>query len=148
MIKFCTRLWKPPLNSSLLDAAVAELCETARNRSQDRSSPLRFIFLRKEPETAIAPERPSSTSATASAIAVYATICPESDIRPICADSRRDRQTVWRVWWRIVKDVITIEGTHAAPGVHHVLGEAPYFPLTAYPLRPTWKSTQPRPQGP
>ena len=110
------------------DAAVAELCETARNRSQDRSSPAPHL-LRKEPETAIA--LGTSIIDLRNGIS-YCRIChniSESDIRPICADSRRDRQTVMSVWWsKSGSDVITIEGTHEHRGVLPRAGEAPISP--------------------
>ena len=100
------------LNSSLLDAAVAELAKLTALR-------LALHLLRKEPETAIA--LGTSIIDLRNGIS-YCRIChniSESDICPICADSRRDRQTVCVV--ENVKDV-TIEGTHEHRGVYHVLG--------------------------
>ncbi len=107
------------LNSSLLDAAVAEL---AKLPGIGRKTALRLALhlLRKEPETAIA--LGTSIIDLRNGIS-YCRIChniSESDICPICADSRRDRQTVCVV--ENVKDVITIEGTHEHRGVYHVLG--------------------------
>ncbi len=81
------------LNSSLLDAAVAEL---AKLPGIGRKTALRLALhlLRKEPETAIA--LGTSIIDLRNGIS-YCRIChniSESDICPICADSRRDRQTV------------------------------------------------------
>lgn len=107
------------LNSSLLDAAVAEL---AKLPGIGRKTALRLALhlLRKEPETAIA----LGTSIIDLRNGIrYCRIChniSETDVCPICADNHRDRQTVCVV--ENVKDVITIEATHEHRGVYHVLG--------------------------
>lgn len=107
------------LNSSLLDAAVAEL---AKLPGIGRKTALRLALhlLRKEPETAIA----LGTSIIDLRNGIrYCRIChniSESEVCPICADTHRDRKTVCVV--ENVKDVITIEATHEHRGVYHVLG--------------------------
>lgn len=107
------------LNSSLLDAAVAEL---AKLPGIGRKTALRLALhlLRKEPETAIA----LGTSIIDLRNGIrYCRIChniSETDVCPICADNHRDRETVCVV--ENVKDVITIEATHEHRGVYHVLG--------------------------
>lgn len=107
------------LNSSLLDAAVAEL---AKLPGIGRKTALRLALhlLRKEPETAIA----LGTSIIDLRNGIrYCRIChniSESEVCPICADNHRDRETVCVV--ENVKDVITIEATHEHRGVYHVLG--------------------------
>lgn len=107
------------LNSSLLDAAVAEL---AKLPGIGRKTALRLALhlLRKEPETAIA----LGTSIIDLRNGIrYCRIChniSESEVCPICADNHRDRKTVCVV--ENVKDVITIEATHEHRGVYHVLG--------------------------
>ena len=100
------------LNSSLLDAAVAEL---AKLPGIGRKTALRLALhlLRKEPETAIA--LGTSIIDLRNGIS-YCRICHNISE----SDSRRDRQTVCVV--ENVKDVITIEGTHEHRGVYHVLG--------------------------
>ena len=104
------------LNSSLLDAAVAEL---AKLPGIGRKTALRLALhlLRKEPETAIA--LGTSIIDLRNGIS-YCRICHNISESDICPDSRRDRQTVCVV--ENVKDVITIEGTHEHRGVYHVLG--------------------------
>lgn len=107
------------LNSSLLDAAVAEL---AKLPGIGRKTALRLALhlLRKEPETAVA----LGTSIIDLRNGIrYCRIChniSESEVCPICADNHRDRETVCVV--ENVKDVITIEATHEHRGVYHVLG--------------------------
>lgn len=107
------------LNSSLLDAAVAEL---AKLPGIGRKTALRLALhlLRKEPETAIA----LGTSIIDLRNGIrYCRIChniSESEVCPICSDNHRDRKTVCVV--ENVKDVITIEATHEHRGVYHVLG--------------------------
>lgn len=107
------------LNSSLLDAAVAEL---AKLPGIGRKTALRLALhlLRKEPEAAIT----LGTSIIDLRNGIrYCRIChniSETDVCPICADNHRDRQTVCVV--ENVKDVITIEATHEHRGVYHVLG--------------------------
>ncbi len=107
------------LNSSLLDAAVAEL---AKLPGIGRKTALRLALhlLRKEPETATA----LGTSIIDLRNGIrYCRIChniSESEVCPICADNHRDRETVCVV--ENVKDVITIEATHEHRGVYHVLG--------------------------
>ena len=92
------------LNSSLLDAAVAEL---AKLPGIGRKTALRLA-------TSIIDLRNGIR---------YCRIChniSETDVCPICADNHRDRETVCVV--ENVKDVITIEATHEHRGVYHVLG--------------------------
>ena len=53
----------------------------------------------------------------------YCSVChnvSESEVCPICSDSRRDKQLVCVV--ENVKDVMTIEATHEHRGLYHVLG--------------------------
>lgn len=53
----------------------------------------------------------------------YCSVCrniSETDVCPICADSRRDRSTVCVV--ESVKDVMSFENTGQFAGVYHVLG--------------------------
>ncbi len=106
-------------NSPLLDAAVAEL---AKLPGIGRKTALRLALhlLRKEPETAI--------SLGQSIIDMregirYCTVChniTDEEVCPICSDPRRDHASVCVV--ENVKDVLTIESTHAHHGLYHVLG--------------------------
>ena len=88
------------LNSTLLDNAVAEL---SRLPGVGRKTALRLIRMRQEMR--------------------YCSVChnvSESEVCPICSDSRRDKQLVCVV--ENVKDVMTIEATHEHRGLYHVLG--------------------------
>lgn len=107
------------LNSSLLDNAVSEL---SRLPGIGRKTALRLALhlLRQSPEL--------SESLGEAIIRLrrdirYCKMChnvSESDICPICADSRRDHRTLCVV--ENVKDVLTIEATHEHRGLYHVLG--------------------------
>ncbi len=106
-------------NSTLLENAVNELSKLP---GIGRKTALRLALhlLRREENEAIALGE--------SLIDMRKNICycsrchniSESEICPICSDSRRDASVVCVV--ENVKDVITIEATHQHKGLYHVLG--------------------------
>lgn len=106
-------------NSTLLDNAVAEL---SRLPGIGRKTALRLaLHLLRQPSEL-------SESLGNAIIKLrrdmrYCSHChnvSESDICPICSDTRRNRTTVCVV--ENVKDVLTIEATHEHRGLYHVLG--------------------------
>lgn len=106
-------------NSTLLENAVNELSKLP---GIGRKTALRLALhlLRREENEAVALGE--------SLIDMRRNICycsrchniSESEICPICSDSRRDDSVVCVV--ENVKDVITIEATHQHKGLYHVLG--------------------------
>lgn len=107
------------LNSTLLDNAVAEL---SRLPGVGRKTALRLALymLRQPAEMA---ESLGNAIIRMRQEMRYCTVChnvSESEVCPICADSRRDKRLVCVV--ENVKDVMTIEATHEHRGLYHVLG--------------------------
>ncbi len=106
-------------NSPLLDTAVAELSKLP-GIGQKTALRLALHLLRQEKD--VAHNLGNSIIAMRDNIQ-YCERChniSDSEICPICSDSRRDAKTVCVV--ENVKDVLTIEGTHAHHGLYHVLG--------------------------
>lgn len=106
-------------NSILLENAVDEL---AKLPGIGRKTALRLALhlLRKEPEVA---EALGNAIIRMRSEIGYCRVChniSESELCPICADSRRDASLVCVV--ENVKDVLTIESTHEHQGLYHVLG--------------------------
>lgn len=106
-------------NSSLLENAVNELSKLP---GIGRKTALRLALhlLRREETEAIAL---GEAIINMRKDICYCSRChniSESEICPICNDSRRDPSTVCVV--ENVKDVITIESTHQHSGLYHVLG--------------------------
>lgn len=107
------------LNSTLLDNAVAEL---SRLPGIGRKTALRLaLYMLRQP--------PDMAEGLGEAIIKmrremrYCSVChnvSESDVCPICSDSRRDASSVCVV--ENVKDVMTVEATHEHHGLYHVLG--------------------------
>lgn len=105
--------------SSLLESAVTEI---SRLPGIGRKTALRLALhlLRQEPSVAV--------SLGESIINMrrgirYCTVChniSETDICPICADGRREADTVCVV--ESVKDVLVFENTRQFRGLYHVLG--------------------------
>ena len=107
------------LNSTLLDNAVAEL---SRLPGVGRKTALRLALymLRQPAEMA---ESLGNAIIRMRQGMRYCSVChnvSESEVCPICSDSRRDKQLVCVV--ENVKDVMTIEATHEHRGLYHVLG--------------------------
>lgn len=107
------------LNSTLLDNAVAEL---SRLPGVGRKTALRLALymLRQPAEMA---ESLGNAIIRMRQEMRYCSVChnvSESEVCPICADSRRDKRLVCVV--ENVKDVMTIEATHEHRGLYHVLG--------------------------
>ena len=107
------------LNSTLLDNAVAEL---SRLPGVGRKTALRLALymLRQPAEMA---ESLGNAIIRMRQEMRYCSVChnvSESEVCPICSDSRRDKQLVCVV--ENVKDVMTIEATHEHRGLYHVLG--------------------------
>lgn len=106
-------------NSHLLDSAVAELSKLP-GIGQKTALRLALHLLRSEPDTA---EALGNAIIEMRKNIQYCKIChniSETEVCPICADRRRDADTVCVV--ENVKDVITIESTHEHHGLYHVLG--------------------------
>lgn len=106
-------------NSSLLDAAVAEISKLP-GIGQKTALRLALHLLRQEKSVALA--LGNSIIEMRDNIR-YCNCChniSDSDICPICSDTHRDREIVCVV--ENVKDVITIEATHEHHGLYHVLG--------------------------
>lgn len=110
---------KQEFESTLLENCVTEI---SRLPGIGRKTALRLALhlLRQEPATA---------NALGNAIIdmrkgiTYCTVChniSETELCPICADSRRDHSTVCVV--ENVKDVMIIENTGQFNGLYHVLG--------------------------
>lgn len=105
-------------HSTLLDNAVATL---SRLPGIGRKTALRLALhiLRSEPELA------QSLADSVLSLRTNMQYCKrchnvsESEICPICADRRRDQETLCVV--ENVKDVLTIEATHEHHGLYHVL---------------------------
>lgn len=105
-------------NSTLLDNAVATL---SRLPGIGRKTALRLALhiLRAEPDLA---ESLAESLLALRTKMVYCRRChnvSESELCPICADTRRDQGSVCVV--ENVKDVLTIEATHEHHGTYHVL---------------------------
>lgn len=106
-------------NSPLLDTAVAELSKLP-GIGQKTALRLALHLLRQDKE--VAHNLGNAIIAMRDNIQ-YCNRChniSDSEICPICSDTRRDSKTVCVV--ENVKDVLTIEATHAHHGVYHVLG--------------------------
>lgn len=106
-------------NSRLLDNAVAELAKLPGIGSKTALR-LALHLLRQEKETAL--ELGRSIIEMRENIR-YCSIChniSESEVCPICSNSKRDKSIVCVV--ENVKDVITIEATREHRGLYHVLG--------------------------
>lgn len=106
-------------NSSLLDAAVAEL---AKLPGIGRKTALRLALHLLRQEEGVAVSLGESIIGMRKGI-TYCRRChniSESQECSICSDSRRDHTTVCVV--ENVKDVITIESTRQYRGLYHVLG--------------------------
>ena len=106
-------------NSPLLDTAVAELSKLP-GIGQKTALRLALHLLRQDKE--VAHNLGNSIIAMRDNIQ-YCEKChniSDSEICPICSDSRRDSKTICVV--ENVKDVLTIEATHAHHGLYHVLG--------------------------
>lgn len=106
-------------NSLLLDTAVAELSKLP-GIGQKTALRLALHLLRKDPEVAKA----LGTAIIEMREGIeYCPVChniSENGVCSICSDVHRDNKTVCVV--ENVKDVITIERTHAHQGLYHVLG--------------------------
>ena len=108
-----------PLNSILLETAVAELAKLPGIGSKTALR-LAIHLLRKEEDSAIAL---GNAIIDLRKNIRYCKVChniSQEDICDICSDSRRDASTVCVV--ENVKDVITIEATREFHGLYHVLG--------------------------
>ena len=106
-------------NSPLLDTAVAELSKLP-GIGQKTALRLALHLLRQDKD--VAHNLGNSIIAMRDNIQ-YCEKChniSDSEICPICSDSRRDHKTICVV--ENVKDVITIESTHVHHGLYHVLG--------------------------
>ena len=108
-----------PLNSTMLDTAVAEL---AKLPGIGRKTALRLALslLRRDEAEAVAL---GEAIINMRRNIVYCKRChniSERELCDICSDSRRDASKVCVV--ETVKDVITIESTHEHRGLYHVLG--------------------------
>lgn len=106
-------------NSSLLDAAVAELSKLP-GIGKKTALRLALHILRQDKSTAHA----LGTSIIEMRDNIrYCSRChniSEEEICPICSNPKRDAATVCVV--ENIKDVITIENTHEHHGLYHVLG--------------------------
>lgn len=106
-------------NSSLLDAAVAEL---AKLPGIGRKTALRLALHLLRQDKIVAETLGNSIIEMRNHIK-YCKIChniSEDDICPICSDTRRDSTTICVV--ENVKDVLTIEASGEFRGLYHVLG--------------------------
>lgn len=106
-------------NSSLLENAVNELSKLP---GIGRKTALRLALhlLRRESGESIAL---GEAIINMRSNICYCSRChniSETEICPICADTRRDAKTICVV--ENVKDVLTIEATHSHSGLYHVLG--------------------------
>lgn len=107
------------LNSTLLDNAVAEL-SLLPGVGRKTALRLALYMLRQPAEMA---ESLGNAIIRMRQEMRYCSVChnvSESEVCPICADSRRDKRLVCVV--ENVKDVMTIEATHEHRGLYHVLG--------------------------
>lgn len=109
----------PSFNSQLLDAAVSELSKLP---GIGRKTALRLALHLLRQDESVADALGRSVVEMRHNIR-YCSVChniSEAEVCPICADSRRDRETVCVV--ENVRDVLTIESTHEFHGLYHVLG--------------------------
>lgn len=109
----------PSFNSQLLDAAVSELSKLP---GIGRKTALRLALHLLRQDESVADALGRSVMEMRHNIR-YCAVChniSETEICPICSDSRRDRETVCVV--ENVRDVLTIESTHEFHGLYHVLG--------------------------
>lgn len=106
-------------NSSLLDNAVAEL---SRLPGVGRKTALRLaLHLLRQPQEMA--ESLGNALIRMRKEMRYCSVChnvSESEVCPICSDSRRNPEVVCVV--ENVKDVLTVEATHEHRGLYHVLG--------------------------
>lgn len=106
-------------NSRLLDNAVAEL---AKLPGIGHKTALRLALHLLRQDKSVALDLGKSVIEMRENIR-YCTKChniSESDVCPICSDSRRDVSVICVV--ENVKDVITVEATRVHHGLYHVLG--------------------------
>lgn len=106
-------------NSSLLDAAVAEL---AKLPGIGGKTALRLALHLLRKEEGVADALGNAIIDMRHGIR-YCSRCHnicEGEVCSICSDSRRDAHTICVV--ENVKDVITVEATHEHHGLYHVLG--------------------------
>lgn len=108
-----------PLNSQLLEMAVAELSKLP-GIGEKTALRLALYLLRQDKELAV---NLGNAIINLRNNIKYCKVChniSEHDICEICSDPRRDRSLVCVV--ENIKDVITIESTHEFHGLYHVLG--------------------------
>lgn len=106
-------------NSSLLDAAVAELSKLP-GIGHKTALRLALHLLRKEPECA---ENLATSILRMREGIQYCPVChniSDNGICSICSDSHRNARVICVV--ENVKDVIIVESTHEHHGLYHVLG--------------------------
>ncbi|MDE5791332.1 MAG: recombination mediator RecR [Muribaculaceae bacterium] len=106
-------------NSPLLDSAVAELSKLP-GIGHKTALRLALHLLRQEKETAFALGKSIIEMRENIQYCRRCHNISESELCPLCNDSRRDPAIVCVV--ENVKDVLTIEATHEHHGLYHVLG--------------------------
>ncbi|MDE6408649.1 MAG: recombination mediator RecR [Muribaculaceae bacterium] len=106
-------------NSPLLDSAVAELSKLP-GIGHKTALRLALHLLRQEKEIAFALGKSIIEMRENIQYCRRCHNISESELCPICNDSRRDNSIVCVV--ENVKDVLTIEATHEHNGLYHVLG--------------------------
>ncbi len=106
-------------NSPLLDSAVAELSKLP-GIGHKTALRLALHLLRQEKETAFALGKSIIEMRDNIQYCRRCHNISESELCPLCNDSRRDPAIVCVV--ENVKDVLTIEATHEHHGLYHVLG--------------------------
>lgn len=112
-------MFKQKYSSQLLEKAVDEFASLP---GIGRKSALRLaLHLLKQPVENI--ERFSSSFIALRKGVKYCNTCnmiSDNDVCPVCADTRRDRQTICVV--ESIRDVLSIENTEQYNGLYHVLG--------------------------